>query len=80
VCDFEFDRALEMDIDRILQFSSCPPMPGLSSSREVEKIRDIMWTGTGHEFSALEAHCSSLEELRTVARLYKEIREGRRWV
>jgi hypothetical protein len=73
-CDFEVDRALEMDIDRILQFLSCP-MPGLSSIREVEKIRDFLRTRSEHEIWALMAHCSSLEELRTVARLRKEIYE-----
>jgi hypothetical protein len=52
-------------------------MPGLSSIRKVEKIRDILRTGSEHDILALEGHCSSLEELRTVARIWKEWYEDR---
>jgi len=69
-------NAFQQDLDRVLEFFSCP-MPALASLSKREqrrRMRVLAFKGRSAEARhALVAHCSSVEELQFLADLYREI-------
>ena len=74
--DLDLGYTLEQDVNQVLEFFSCP-MPALASLNKREQrrqMREIIERGSNEEWHALRAHCSSVEELRYVASLYRRDR------
>jgi hypothetical protein len=78
VCDLELEEAVEQDVDRLLEFFSCP-MPALvslSKSEQRRQMRKIISQKRNiDDFFELLAHCSSFKELQYVTSEYKKLWE-----
>jgi hypothetical protein len=78
VCDLELDEAVEQDVNRLLEFFSCP-MPALVSLSQYEQrrqMRNIIWQDGNHvELFEMLAHWSSFKELQYVASEIKKWKE-----
>jgi hypothetical protein len=75
VCDLELEEAVEQDVNRLLEFFSCP-MPALVSLSKDEQRRQICAIlkrkDYGEEYFGMLAHCSSFRELQYVAYEYRK--------
>jgi electron transfer flavoprotein alpha/beta subunit len=78
VCDLELEETVEQDVDRLLEFFSCP-MPALVSLSKDEQRRqmrkNIRQKGNVEEFLETLAHCSSFKQLQYVASEIKKWNE-----
>jgi electron transfer flavoprotein alpha/beta subunit len=80
VCDLQLEEGVEREVDRLLEFFSCP-MPALVSLSKAEQRRQMQMKGiTGNDdenYYAMLAHCSNFKDLQCLASACKEWLEKR---
>jgi hypothetical protein len=78
ICDVELQDAVEQNINRVLEYLSCP-MPALEPFSKHEQRRQmrkiVRRQGNNADYCAMLAHCSSVKELRYVAQEEKKYLE-----
>jgi hypothetical protein len=74
VCDLEVDEKLERDINRLLEYFSCPmpTLASLSKDDQYKRMRKITILGKSAENWAMRAHCNTFRDLQFMASLEKE--------
>lgn len=82
VCDIELAGSVEKDVDRMLEYFWCP-IPGLvplPKSQQLQKLRDLMHSGSVIERLAAVAHCRSFKDLQYLASVASFIEaESEQW-